>query len=48
MFSLLGNVGSQLLYRALSQVVCMVRKRLNFHYYMVTYEMNVSETLITR
>ena len=47
MFSLLGNVSSQLLYRALSQVPSMIRKHLVFHFHLVTYEINVSETITT-
>ena len=47
MFSLLGNVSSQLLYRVLSQVPSKIRKHLVFHFHLVTYEMDVSETITT-
>ena len=46
-FYCLENLSSQLLYRALSQVASMVRKRLVFHYHMVTYGMDVSEMVTT-
>ena len=46
-FHRLENVGSQQLYRALSRVASMVRKCFVFHYHLVTYGMDVSETLTT-
>ena len=46
-FHCLENVSSQLLYRALSPIASMVRKCFVLHYHLVTYGMDVSETLIT-
>ena len=44
----LENVSSQLLYRALFPVAFMARKRIFFNFHMVTYEMDLPETLTTR
>ena len=47
-FHCLENVSSQLLYRALSRVVSMVRKRFLFHYDIILYVihmLDVSDTL---
>ena len=46
-FHCLENISSQQLYRAIFQVVSILRMCFEFHFHMVTYKMDLLETLTT-